>query len=408
MIKVYSIYLQILALLCISCSPQKNKPAKELVSIDIIDGYTHEGKMKISELVSDVDFVQLEAVPDSYFTAEQFGFSQNVLISQKHILVLAKKSRSLLLFDRQGKFLQKIGMLGKGPGEFAYIETAYLDPWDRYIILIDPFSDQIIKYSIEGKVLLVKHFSDYSKQCDTDRIRLSTLDADHIAFMLMRPKVPTDHFSQVLLLDGDLNITDSLLKRANNYQLILRGWVKAHLTAGNKKMLFWENYFDTLFYLYPDGRQEAQYHLSFTKDDLPENYFNDITGNTGWDKLCYLEKIVDLPGHLIIWGNYNQENFFGLAFNKKTKQVYNIGGEGRIVFENDLYGMPIMADFEVNYFENIIYQVMEIAPSAQKPNEKFLLMDVALPGKRSELMRILENRTDNDNPLLILMKLNSF
>jgi hypothetical protein len=408
MIKAYSYCLAIFALLFASCSPQKVKTPEELFGIDIIGGYNQAGKMNISELVSDVDFIQLEAVPESYFTAEQWGFSQNVSISQKHILVMAKKSRSLILFDRQGKFLRKIGRAGKGPGEFVYIETACLDPWDRFIILIDPFSDQIIKYSIDGKVLLTKHFTDYSKQWEADRIRLFTLDADHLALLLSRPKVPTDHFSQILLLNEDLNITDSLLKRANDDKLFQRGWVMPHLSASFGKLLFWENYFDTLYYLYPDGRQEPKYHLLFTKDNLPDNYFNDLTGSTGWDKLCYIDKIIDLPDHLVLLGNYNQEESFGLDFNKNTKETINIRRNGRIAFENDLYAFPIMPDFEVNYFEKTIYQVMELGPNTEKLDDKLTNQNVLLPAKRDELVKILENRTDNNNPLLILMKLKSF
>jgi len=387
-----------------SCSSTKSERAGDPTGIDVIRGYSTPGTFKLSEIVSDVEFVTLEAVPDSYFSAEQFDFNRQVSISRNHVLVVVKKSQTLLLFDRKGKFLQKIGRIGNGPGEHVYIETACLDPFDRFIILVDPFSDKVIKYSMEGEVIQTKHFTDFSKQWEPDRIRLLSMDESHLALMLARPKVPVDSFSQVLILDNDLNITDSLLKRANDNNLLLTGWVRGHITPSKGKLLFWENYFDTLYYLHDDGRQDPRFRLFFSKDDLPADFFNDPNGQTGWDKLCYIHKIIDLPGHLILFGSYNQDHFFSLTYDKKTNEIVRTGGDGRPFYDNDLYAFPL-GDFEVNYFENTLYHLMEIYSIDDQLADSLLRKSVLLPTKRDELIRLLKNRTENDNPLLFLMKL---
>lgn len=393
-----------LALMVYSCSNTKNECAGGLTSIDVIRGYSTPGTIKLSEIVSDVEFVTLEAVPDSYFSGERFDFNRQVSISRNHVLVVVKKYKTLLLFDRKGKFLQKIGRIGNGPGEYVFIETACLDPFDRFIILVDPFSDKIIKYSMEGKVIQVKQFTDFSKQWEPDRIRLLSMDESHLALMLARPKIPADSFSQVLILDNDLNITDSLLKRANDNNLLLRGWVQGHISPSKGKLLFWENYFDTLYYLHADGRQDPRFRLFFSKDDIPAEYFNDPYGQTGWDKLCFIDKIIDLPGYLILFGNYNQDRYFSLAYSKTTKEIARTGGDGRSFDDNDLYAFPL-GDFEVNYFENTMYQLIEIYSIDNKSADFLLRKSVLLPNKRDELIRLLKNRTENDNPLLFLMKL---
>ncbi len=396
-----------LAVTVLSCQTPKPDTSGNLTRIDVIDGYNHPATIKLSEIVSDVEFVELEAVPDSYFTAERWGFSQNVSISRNHILVVNTKGLlgDLLLFDRKGKFCRKIGKVGKGPGEFTSLLTACLDPYDRFVILVDPFGDRVIKYSLDGLVLNEKPFSELSEQWEPDWLRIVGMDEQHVALLLSRPKRPMEGFSHVLVLDSELNISNRLLPRANDDKLFRRGWVKAHLTSSNKKLLFWENYFDTLYYLKPDGKEEAKYHLWFSKDNLPDKYFNDRSGQTGWDKLCYIEKMVDLPGHFILFGNYNQEDFFTLAYDKKAEKTFKIGGNGRTMLENDLYAFPVMADFEVDYSEKILYQVLEIGPLSQKALEKFAKSQVLLTEKRDEFLRLLENRTENDNPFLILMKL---
>jgi hypothetical protein len=403
--KFFSVYL--LAVTFLSCQPPKPDTSGNLTRIDVFDGYNHPGIIKLSEIVSDVEFVQLEAVPDSYFTAERWGFSQNVSISRNHILVVNAKGLlgNLLLFDRKGKFCRKIGRVGKGPGEFTSLVTACLDPYDRFVILVDAFGDRVIKYSLDGQVLKEKRFSEYSNHWEPDWLRIVSMDDEHVALLLSRPKKPMEGFSQVLVLDSDLNISNRLLPRANDDKLFLRGWVNAHLTAGSSSLLFWENYFDTLFYLNPDGKEKAKYQLWFSKDNLPEKYFNDRSGQTGWDQLCFIEKIVDLPKHLILLGNYNQEEGFGLAFDKETHQTVKVSDSVRTIFEYDLYQIPVFADFEVSYPEKILYQIVEIRHSAPKAPEKTAKKQARLTGKRAELAKVLENRTENDNPLLILMKL---
>lgn len=393
-----------LALVVYSCSHTKSEHAGGLASIDVIKGYHTPGTFNLSDIVSDVEFVTLEAVPDSYFWTEPFDSKRQVFISRNHVLVVVKKYKTLLLFDRKGKFLQKIGRIGNGPGEYVFIETACLDPFDRFIILVDPLSDQIIKYSMEGEVIQIKHFTDFSEQWEPDRIRLLSMDESHLALMLARPKVRADSFSQVLLLDNDLNITDSLLKRANDNNLSLRGWVQGHLSPSNGKLLFWENYFDTLYYLHADGRQNPRFRLIFSKDDIPDEYFNDPNGSTGWDELCYIDKIIDLPGYLILFGNYNQDPFFTLAYSKTTQETARVGGNGRPFSDNDLYAFPL-GDIEVNYFENTLYHLMDIYSIDNRSADSLRRKKVLLPDKRDELIRLLKNRTENDNPLLFLMKL---
>jgi len=48
---------------------------------------------------------------------------------------------------------------------------------------------------------------------------------------------------------------------------------------------------------------------------------------------------------MILFGNYNQDCLFNLAYTKKTREIIKIGRDGCPFYDNDLYAFPF-GDFE--------------------------------------------------------------
>ena len=61
-------------------------------------------------------------------------------------------ARSMFVFDIDGRFVKKIGSVGRGPGEYTKINDFTLDTKNQFIYLLD-FGQRIHKYSFDGTYL---------------------------------------------------------------------------------------------------------------------------------------------------------------------------------------------------------------------------------------------------------------
>ena len=67
------------------------------------------------------------------------------------VVVDGQKAKQIMLFNKQGKFLRKIGSVGSGPGEYTTITKARISPIG--IEIHDVQSSRFIQYDYEGNVL---------------------------------------------------------------------------------------------------------------------------------------------------------------------------------------------------------------------------------------------------------------
>ncbi len=111
-------------------------PAQDpgLITIDIPTSIRNKGEVKLSEIASDIEFIQLETTKDCLINSEQ----SDCFISGQYILVVSRKPAGAMVFDRNGKFLRRIGQVGKGPNEYTCLDAACIDPLGKFIFLTDP------------------------------------------------------------------------------------------------------------------------------------------------------------------------------------------------------------------------------------------------------------------------------
>jgi hypothetical protein len=62
----------------------------------------------------------------------------------------AGSSSEILVFDSLGKYLNRIGRIGRGPGEYLGLSAWYFDPQLKQVILVDPGKRKIFHYGIDG------------------------------------------------------------------------------------------------------------------------------------------------------------------------------------------------------------------------------------------------------------------
>lgn len=112
---------------------------------------------------------------DSAFVAEPAG----VAVSSQFVFVSDAGSRSVLQYDRVGKFVRRIGRRGRGPGEFSGIGgIAVLG--DSAVLVADVSTGRVSLFDINsGRFILVKRVrgSPFTLSVSGDTILAGTFDA---------------------------------------------------------------------------------------------------------------------------------------------------------------------------------------------------------------------------------------
>ena len=104
---------------------------------------TVDSVFPLSEVASDVEFVQLEVTDESLL--RDIG---DIKVSDSHILIY--DANQIYLFARDGKFLTRVGSQGQGPSEYLHVDKVMLDE-KRQEIIVATTTTGIKVYGLDGK-----------------------------------------------------------------------------------------------------------------------------------------------------------------------------------------------------------------------------------------------------------------
>lgn len=117
------------------------------VYIDRAGGFD---ELKLSEIAEDVKAIELELTDSSLIANEGslkvFPLDNYIVFSESN-----RSKEQMLLFNKKGKFIRRIGTKGQGPGEYAGIATVTVNEQEQYIYAASP--SKIICFDFEGKLV---------------------------------------------------------------------------------------------------------------------------------------------------------------------------------------------------------------------------------------------------------------
>lgn len=395
-------------IILISCN---NNPEETFnyQKLDLSEALKNEKQLYLSEIVEKVEIIDLEATIDSYFVN-----LSNVQIGEKYIFIWCSFERKILLFDRQGKFLRKIGKHGKGPGETQYIIYAAIDKMEKYIVSADVRLKKLIKYSTSGKFLSERSFTD-DNPTSTGYIRsINFIDENQFVVLYSRPGEVEKSFSRLLIYDSNLHPLQKKLiiktsKELYNYNRALNG-----LKSTSNGYMYWEDVADTIKYFDNKLNHKSGYSFYFSKNGYSENVKKNYPNYSGQrDDFSYIWQIHDIPEYLFIRGQLVKDENFLIYLNKKTNELYNIPQDETCdtsmynspSIENDLFGLePI---YLTHYFRESNMVITYYGEFLDKRNDLDCLRQkkVLMPELHSEIVHKIANLTGEENPFLILLHL---
>ncbi len=96
------------------------------------------------ENIFDIEYIKLESTTESLIAQ-----IDECIITPDYLLILDKNGvKGVLVYDRKGNFINKIGKIGRGPGE--YLEVADFEVKDQSVYLYADDDKKIIEFQFDG------------------------------------------------------------------------------------------------------------------------------------------------------------------------------------------------------------------------------------------------------------------
>ena len=136
----------ICTLLLLSCSKDKNKSITNIPTYEInLDSLKTNKVGNISSYFKSVKLIALETSDINLIKS-----IDAVQVKDDYIFILDRSYKRLYCFDKNGKFIRRIGSVGPGPGEYSSISDFTIDN-DGIIYLLDRHGYKILSYNLLGE-----------------------------------------------------------------------------------------------------------------------------------------------------------------------------------------------------------------------------------------------------------------
>jgi hypothetical protein len=407
---LYSIspFLKILILAGISGCRQA--PDQECINIDVAAALKQSGKFPLSDLVQDVEVIQLDTVRDAFF-----GNMNSLSMTDHYIGFVCYQQKLAHLFARNGRFISNIGRRGKGPGEFSEPNVLAISPDEKYIVVGDPWKGKLILYDIEGHFIREKVIKQDSPGWRFEVVKFADKSSIYVVFR--RPVQASTGYASILRYDLEFNLTLKILPRPGTDEEVRLSNIYFTLTPSADSTCFWEAGSDTVYYIDRKGTAHPRYHL-----DIKNHCFDQEKGQMklyvpGQADMCTKAlTLTDLPGYLFATV-YDHGSSRALIIDKGTNTAFapdrpiacdTSSRESWVKssIDNDIYGWePFFLD---HYLPERNELIALFRPGWALGTHDMTCArgrQVKFPQIRDQLALLAEDQTGLNNMAIVVMKL---
>ncbi len=375
--------------LLISCESQKN-------DVFVIDPLEFSNKkFTLSTIADDVSYISLDnQVP--------IGLVYSFIHNNNGIFISTKES-GLLHFDNRGNFLKVLARKGKGPDEYHYGLVFAMDDENKNIYLVA--RNEIKVYQLNGRFIRSFSTKDFftGAASDIKFFNSSIFLADYGEGGTFKYNwVITDTLGNRLSYKYS-NVKDpGFLFRGSTYKI------------GDKLCYYnWLN--DTIFSISPDFSFKPGYLFAQGDFRYPENIeLNELIADKKMKTFFRPLSMFETTHFVFLRYAFRDKNASILMINKKNKETYQgyVENYGDCI-ENDFDGgLHFMSDaYQFYYYtdehdrEYILTLIYPFELKAHVASKEFKNSTPKHPEKKKELEQLANSLNENDNPVLMLVKL---
>jgi len=355
----------------------------------------NESELSISQIADDIVYIPL----DNYIP---LAYIMKVVYRDGDYFVKDNKS-TFLRFNQNGEQINSIGKRGRGPGEYMYIVDFVVHPETGNIFIISDKEGKMLVYSAKGKfVKAIELTKRHAKSIG--------ISADNLFLFYLDGREHNEENMELLDVNGNL-----IKSYTNNYKFergkgILGLSGECLMYSFEDKLHFKEIFSDTLFYLEGANLVPKIILNSGEKRFTPEKRTQAIADMSLHPKTSS-EKLVRsvLPNNLLETRNFL---FYSYGYERKVKMLVcskSSGENMEIVrsegIKNDLDGGPNI-DLKMTKDDNTVLSWINAYELKQFIESKdFKNSTPKYPEKKKELENLANSLDENDNPVLMLVKL---
>lgn len=348
---------------------------------------TIEREVWLSEFTDDIKYIPLNN--------EVMFQHPNRIETTKELFVIKVYPGGILTFDQEGNFIDNIGREGRGPGEYLSGGYFSINREDELVYILDVLANKIITYTFLGE--FVREFSIAKYE---DRF----WDIQYLNGKLYLAGVINFGYSK-----HDWLITDTLGNLYSyKYNHIPRFESRSSSFGGmfvsGDNLYYWNNFNDTVFLIQDSLYQPAMY---FAQGDFRHPHITN-------DRKYYSTlSIINTDGFLFL--TYVYQQYLQSGFIRKNDDKLNVTGKSNSPFRfdipgisNDLDGGPAVTPFyyyRENGEEYLIGWIHAYKLKMHVESEAFRNSTPKNPEKKEELEELAQKLTENDNPVLMMVKL---
>ena len=382
----------LLAILILAGFTVRSQTSEKLITVNVLDAKNSElnlthiaDNIKYSPLGNDIPMSEIAQV--IYFDEQYF---------------VTDKNEKFLRFNEKGKLLNQIGKIGRGPGEYQSVRDFVVHQKTKNIYCINGRKpDHIIVYSLDGKYLHSIDLTSYVKYIGVTNQNL------FLYYFDARENIGKN----IKLLNKDGKIISSYSSKYNfTRNRVYNDWSECIFYSLGGILHFKEIHSDTIFYL--DGVKIVPNMILNSGDrqftvEKREKINNDFLQNPtviGETMARTLRPInfFETNKYVFYFYRYDRKGRM-LIYDKSTNKKIEIDSE--IGIKNDFDGGPNIELKTTKDDNTVMSWINAYELKAHVASDKFKNSTPKYPDKKKELEQLAKSLDENDNPVLMLVKL---
>lgn len=247
-----------------ACS-SKNDKLERVVKIIHIENGSIKLNVPIDHYFDSIQFVKLK-MPSKHF----IKWANKIVEHNDKFYIEDNQSNKLMIFNPKGKFINYVGRIGEGPGEYLEIDKFYIDSYRNELLLYDNGNQKVIYFDENGIYQRESKYMCYFG----DRIMVS---ADTVLMFTQGydNQYLTKGKNYSFLFSNAQNRLFKGLKPFRNEEISKdKDGILGNFSLYDEKILFCQSFNDTISDItYNDIN--SRYIIKFQKNSISQEAYND-------------------------------------------------------------------------------------------------------------------------------------
>ncbi|HCT95079.1 MAG: hypothetical protein A2X19_09955 [Bacteroidetes bacterium GWE2_39_28] len=192
-----------------TCQCSNSEKDKELRVIDVEGGVGKGRLVKLSEIAESIEYIPLET--NSELMLGKIFYDR--IFYEKGVFYLMERDQSTILFDKKGRYLNKISKPGKGPRDVNMSLDVDVDLKTGNIILME--RQKIIEYSTDGELLKTVFFRENPLLAELHLNRFKKIGNNY--FLLLHVNEKTRN--SIMVMDTTTEIVSKVVYLQEDYEI---------------------------------------------------------------------------------------------------------------------------------------------------------------------------------------------